>query len=144
MHFWGQNAWRRITFGDLVGSAVDPRPSKPRGRPESHPEQRQVRVLLLFVAPEWLSRGFGWETLRSECGSVFPRRQRAQDHRSYCMIQCTWDLSCPRRMPFGVGGRVEGGWPPTVSMIAVCGGLGSVSGPVLPQTAIMDSGGGVL
>jgi len=50
-------------------------------------------------------------------------------------------LSCPCRKPFGgLEARLKAGSPPTVPMIAVCGGSGSVSGPVLPQTAIMDSG----
>src|SRR5215468_8557407 len=51
MHFWGQSAWLRITFGDLVGRAVDPDPSKPRGGPEHTQSNSQVHVLLLFVDP---------------------------------------------------------------------------------------------
>src|SRR5215470_16041845 len=64
MHFWGQSAWLRITFGDLVRESRRPRPSKPRGRPDHTPEQRQVDVLLLFVAPSDLSRVLRWGTLR--------------------------------------------------------------------------------
>ena len=60
MHFWGQSAWLRSTFGDLVGGAVDPDPSKPRGRPERTQSNGQVHTLLLFVAASdhrWCSAG---------------------------------------------------------------------------------------
>jgi len=49
MHFWGQSAWLRITFGDLVEESRRTPTLETPQQARSHPEQRQVHVLLLFV-----------------------------------------------------------------------------------------------
>src|SRR5215470_9235113 len=73
MHFWGQSAWLRITFGDLVGERRRLATLETPRQARSHPEQRQVHVLLLFVAPSDYCGCFDWGTLRSGYGPAFPR-----------------------------------------------------------------------